>query len=239
MGDDGVFDSDVAATYDDLHTGGPDLDLMVARLAELTTDGTAIEFAIGTGRVAIPLKARGIDVSGIEMSQAMLTQLHRKDPDIHAVIGDMIETDLRSASSLVFLVYNTIDNLTTQDAQVACFANAARHLKSGGCFVIETLVPQVQKLSFGQTLLAHDHQVDHWGMDDIDIASQTYTSHHAHFDGNNATRLSVPFRYAWPAEMDLMARMAGLTLEHRWADWDKAPFDRHSSRHISIWRKTT
>lgn len=237
MGDDGIFDHKVAATYDDIHTGGPVLEAMVDCLASLSTDRTALEFAIGTGRVAIPLKARGIDVFGIELSQAMVGQLHCKDPDMQAVVGDMTTTMIDRTVSIVFLVYNTIDNLTTQDAQVACFQNAARHLVTGGRFVVETLVPQIQRLPFGETLLAHACNEDRWGIDEIDIATQTYSSHHVRFDDAGGKRFSVPFRYAWPAEMDLMARIAGLELEHRWSDWNQANFDRHSTRHISVWRK--
>lgn len=237
MNDDGVFDAAVAQTYDQVHTGAGSLAQMVDQLALFASDGRALEFAIGTGRVALPLKAKGIDVEGIELSRAMVEVLHTKDPTIAVRIGDMTTEVLDKMFSLVFLVYNTIDNLTSQDAQVSCFANAAQHLKPGGRFVVETLLPQIQKLPFGQTLHAHSCTDTHWGIDDIDIATQTYTSHHMRFDGDQATRLSVPFRYAWPAEMDLMARMAGLTLESRWADWSKTPFDRFSTSHVSVWRK--
>ena len=156
--------------------------------------------------------------------------------NIQVVIGDMSEAKVTGPFSLVFLVYNTIDNLTTQDAQVACFANAAAHLSPGGRFVVETLVPPLQRLPFGETALAFVCDEDHFGTDEFDVVSQTYTSHHIRNAGAGLEKFSTPFRYAWPAELDLMARMAGLTLEHRWSDWNRNAFTRYSSRHVSVWR---
>lgn len=242
MIDDGFFDDAVAATYDRLHgeTAPGELSLMVDRLEALATDRTALEFAIGTGRVALPLAARGISVAGIDYSWAMIQQLRKKDggQGMSITIGDMASAAVNDQFSLVFLVYNSLDNLTTQAQQTACFRNAARHLKPGGRFLVETLVPPLQRLPYGETTLAFAANDDHWGIDVFDTASQRYTSTHIRFEHDGETqRLTIPFRYAWPAEMDLMAQMAGLTLESRWADWNQTAFTSTSTSHISIWQK--
>ena len=241
MQDDGFFGKDVAATYDQVHGDGRSEDVQLAAhvLRDLASDDTALEFAIGTGRIAVPLHDLGVRVKGIELSQAMVTELLAKDqgPAIKTVVGDMTTVNLGETFSLVFLVYNTIDNLTSQDAQYACFQNAARHLKPGGRFLIETLVPPIQKLPYGETLLAFNRTDDHSGIDEFDVVTQQYASHHVRTTNGVHTRLSVPFRYAWPSEMDLMARAAGMALEHRWAGWDKAPFTNVSKSHVSVWRK--
>lgn len=237
MSDDGIFDAGVAETYDAVHAT-PDPE-MINRLAELAADGPILEFAVGTGRVAMPLAERGASIHGIELSRPMVEKLREKDREnrVGTTIGDMTTTRVRGSFSLVFLVYNTIDNLTTQDAQIACFQNAAHHLSPGGRFVVETLVPPIQKLPFGERLLAQDHSDSHWGIDEFDVVTQAYWSHHARFDQSPPTRISVPFRYAWPAELDLMARMAGMELEERWSNWSGAPFTATSRSHISVWRK--
>lgn len=157
--------------------------------------------------------------------------------DIPVVIGDMCEVRSEGTFTLVFLVFNTIDNLTTQEAQVACFQNAAAHLEPGGRFVIETQLPPLQRLPFGETRLPFAHDPDHWGVDEFDITTQAYSSHHLWIKDGKTQNLSVPFRYAWPSEMDLMARLAGMTLEHRWADWDRGLFSKDSTKHVSVWRK--
>ena len=240
-GADGRFDAGVAATYDtDPANGAPKATgPMVRRLAALADGGPALEFAIGTGRGALPLQDAGVKVAGIDLSRAMVDRLRAKPGGaaIEVAIGDMTATRVAGYFSLVFLVFNTIDNLKTQDAQVACFANAARHLSPGGAFVVETGVPPLRRLPPGETRLAFARSDRHWGIDEIDTATQTYTSHHA-VRGPDGMRLtSVPFRYAWPAEMDLMARMAGLTLDARWADWTGAAFDADSRSHVSAWRR--
>jgi len=237
---DGYFGKAMADTYDQRHTTAPDvLDRITTRLAGLAGDGPALEFAIGTGRVALPLLARGIPVSGIEVSAEMVEKLRQKDgaDQIAVAIGDMTTARLADHFALVFLICNTIDNLTTQDAQVACFRNAAAHLRPGGRFVIETLVPPLQKLGHGQTTLAFDQSPDHWGIDEFDVVTQSYSSHHLWIDNGDAQQVSVPFRYVWPAELDLMARLAGLSLELRWGDWDMSPFTAISPKHVSVWRK--
>jgi len=235
------FGRDVAATYDRDH-GGTDPALVrqtVETLSELAEGGDILECAIGTGRIALPLLQRGHRVAGIELSPDMVAQMRAKPAadQIEVTIGDMTTAEVEGAFALVCLVFNTIDNLTTQDAQVACFRNAARHLAPGGRFVVETLVPPVQRLPFGETLLAFDRSPAHWGIDEFDIASQSYSSHHIWRENGTERQVSIPFRYAWPAEMDLMAQIAGLAPEHRWSDWARAQFTLHSRSHISVWRK--
>jgi len=242
MMSDGFFDAAVAASYDRLHgdAAAADLPRMIDRLEALATDRTALEFAIGTGRVALPLAARGVTVAGIDYSAAMIQQLRQKDggQGMSITIGDMASATVNAQFSLVFLVYNSIDNLTTQTLQAACFRNAARHLKPGGRFLIETLVPPLQRLPVGETKLAFAADDDHWGIDVFDTVSQQYTSTHIRCEEDGELRrLTIPFRYAWPAELDLMAEMAGLSLEARWSDWNQAPFTNTSTSHISIWQK--
>src|SRR4051794_23001436 len=203
---------------------------MIGFLAELAGDGRALELAIGTGRVALPLATRGIDVHGIELSEAMAARLHAKTDTIRVTIGDMTATRLDETFRLVYLVFNTIMNLTTQDAQVACLENAARHLEPGGCFVIEVGVPDLRRLPPGERLVAFSKT----GIDEYDVARQGLISHHWRDGGTR----SIPFRYVWPAELDLMARIAGLAMRERWEDWDRSPFTSESRKHVSVWTKT-
>lgn len=242
MDPDGHFGEAVARTYDQDH-GGTDaalIDATVACLLDLAGEGSALEFAVGTGRIALPLSAAGCDVHGIELSRAMVKQLRKKEtgPPMNIVIGDMAEARVPGAFSLVFLVFNTIENLTSQAAQTACFVNAARHLTDGGRFLVETRVPPIQHLPFGASRLAFACDEQHIGVDEFDLPSQRSTSHHVWMRGAEHAYLSIPFRYVWPSELDLMARIAGLELEDRWADWDKCSFTNTSRKHISIWRKT-
>lgn len=241
MDDDGFFNADVAKNYDRIHgSGDSNLEQLTAQtLSQLAFDQTALEFAIGTGRIAVPLHELGVRVQGIELSKAMAEQLQNKEqgPAIDVTIGDMTKTHLNETFSLVFLIYNTIDNLTSQEAQLACFENASRHLKQGGRFVVETLVPPLQKIPFGENKLTNDRSDVHWGIDEFDIVTQQYTSHHLRMENNSYKRLAIPFRYAWPSELDLMARAAGLTLESRWADWNKSTFTNLSTSHVSVWCK--
>ncbi len=241
MPDDGYFDEAVAKSYDRNH-GADHIDLIpktVARLRQLAGDGPVLEFAIGTGRIALPLAETGCIVKGIELSRAMVAELRKKETGspMEIEIGDMTTVQMEGKFSLVYLVFNTIDNLTSQEAQVACFENAARHLLPGGRFLIETQVPPIQKIPFGETRLAFACSTDHMGIDDFDIVSQRYTSNHVRMEYGEYRHFSVPFRYAWPCEMDLMARLAGLELEHRWGDWDQGAFTHLSTSHISVWRK--
>ncbi|MFF9146906.1 class I SAM-dependent DNA methyltransferase [Streptomyces sp. NPDC014861] len=210
-------------------------------LAELAGDGRALEFAIGTGRVGVPLRARGVPVAGIELSAHMAAVLRRKaDEDtLPVVMGDMATATAPGRFTLVYLVYNTISNLLTQDEQVECFRNAARHLEPGGRFVIELGVPPLRFLPPGQVAVPFDVSDGHLGFDTFDVVEQMLVSHHLTRDGDDGRyrRGSSRHRYAWPAELDLMARIAGLDLERRVADWDGAPFTQDSAQHVSVWRK--
>ncbi|MFD5765256.1 class I SAM-dependent DNA methyltransferase [Streptomyces sp. NPDC127049] len=239
-----LWDHDTAERYDaeeaELSSAAflrPTLDF----LAELAGDGRALEFAIGTGRVGVPLRERGVPVTGIELSAHMAAVLRRKaDEDtLPVVMGDMATTTAPGRFTLVYLVYNTISNLLTQDEQVECFHNAARHLEPGGRFVIELLVPPLRFLPPGQVAVPFDVSDGHLGFDTFDVVEQMLVSHHLTRDGDDGRyrRGNSRHRYAWPAELDLMARIAGLTLERRVADWDGAPFTQDSAKHVSVWRK--
>ncbi|MFG2899953.1 class I SAM-dependent DNA methyltransferase [Streptomyces zaomyceticus] len=213
----------------------------LAFLTELAGDGRALEFAIGTGRVGVPLRESGVPVTGIELSEHMAAVLRRKiDADtLPVVVGDMATTVVPGEFSLVYLVYNTITNLLTQDEQVECFRNAARHLEPGGRFVIELGVPPLRFLPPGQVAVPFDVSERHLGFDTFDLVEQILVSHHFTRDGDAShyRRGDSRHRYAWPAELDLMARIAGLERERRVADWDGAPFTQDSTKHISVWRK--
>lgn len=230
------FGEEVAASYDDgdpmfsPEVVGPTVDF----LAELVGDGAALELGIGTGRVAVPLARRGVRVHGIDLSEAMVAKLREKPGagKIGATIGDFATTRVDGAFRLAYLVVNTIMNLTTQDAQVACFKNVARHLEQGGCFVIEVMVPDLRRLPPGERYVTFNVSETHVGIDEYDVAKQGLISHHY------TNRLdSIPFRYVWPAELDLMALIAGLTLRERWADWDRSPFTSESRSHVSVWER--
>ncbi|HEY3530219.1 MAG TPA: class I SAM-dependent methyltransferase [Nocardioides sp.] len=237
------FVEDVAATYDEESADRFDpavLDATVDFLAGLAGDGRALELAIGTGRVAVPLARRGVPVAGIELSPAMVARLRAKPggSDLEVVEGDMSRARVDGDFSLVYLVYNTIANLTSQDAQVACFENAARHLAPGGCFVVELYVPALQRIRPGERFLVFAEEPGYHGFDEYDVATQAQWSHHLHLrDDGTYRRNSLPFRYAWPAELDLMARIAGLRLRERWADWDRMPYTAESEQHVSVWEK--
>ncbi|MET8962458.1 class I SAM-dependent methyltransferase [Streptomyces sp. NPDC004074] len=212
----------------------------LAFLAELAGDGRALEFAIGTGRVGVPLRERGVPVTGIELSEHMAAVLRSKiDEDaLPVVIGDMATTVVPGEFTLVYLVYNTISNLLTQEEQVECFLNAARHLAPGGRFVIELGVPPLRFLPPGQVAVPFDVSERHLGFDTFDLIEQTLVSHHLIRDGDGRYRRdNSRHRYAWPAELDLMARIAGLEPERRVGDWDGAPFTQESAKHVSVWRK--
>jgi SAM-dependent methyltransferase len=216
------------------------LDPAVELLARLAGDGPALEFAIGTGRVAIPLAERGVRVTGIELSEPMVAQLRRKvdEGTLPVVVGDMATTQVDGRFSLVYLVWNSISNLRTQEEQVACFCNAARHLVPGGRFVIELGVPAVRRLPPGQLAVPFDVSDGHLGFDTYDLATQQSTSHHYFRDADGSIRYGAGhFRYIWPAECDLMARIAGLELEQRMAGWNGSPFTSDSESHVSVWRK--
>ena len=234
----------VAGRYDRVHAdrfADDELGPSVALLAELAGDGPAVEFAIGTGRVAVPLAATGISVMGMDVSTSMLEHLRAKPEaiGIRAVEGDMTTTRLTDEATLAYLVFNTITNLRTQDLQVACFQNAAAHLAPGGRFLVEVQVPPLANLPTGETIRPFSVTEQHLGFEEfVDPAAQWSISHHVHFDdAGGASRVSALFRYVWPSELDLMARLAGMELEHRWAGWNREPFGGDSERHVSVWRK--
>ncbi|PWU44408.1 SAM-dependent methyltransferase [Micromonospora globispora] len=242
MQQDEIWDVDAARRYDTPGSGmfapevlGPAVD----RLAELVGDGRALEFAIGTGRVAVPLAERGVPVTGIELSRPMIDQLRTKanEATIPVVVGDMATATAPGEYTLVYLVYNTISNLLTQAEQVACFRNAARHLAPGGRFVIELWVPELRKLPPGQQATVWQSEPGYIGLDTYDVLRQHVVSHHFRFgEGTEAQLFRSPHRYIWPAELDLMARLAGFELESRQADWAGAEFTAESRSHVSVYR---
>ncbi|MCU1677630.1 MAG: putative methyltransferase match [Frankiales bacterium] len=242
-----VWDEAAAARYDTdaaSHFEPKVLDPTVDLLERLAEGGPALEFAIGTGRVGIPLAARGVPVMGIELSEPMVGQLRRKvsEDKVPVVIGDMAATVVPGAGrfSLVFLVWNSISNLRTQAEQVQCFRNAAHHLRPGGRFVIDLWVPPIQRLVPGQVAVPISIDEEHLVFDTYDLVTQECASHHYHRNDDGTVRHGVGhFRYIWPAECDLMAQLAGLELESRSADWAGSPFLATSGSHVSVWRKTT
>lgn len=234
------FAGPVAARYDETSAAmfsAAAVDPVVDVLASLAGDGRALEFGIGTGRIALPLAARGVDVAGIELSPDMVSQLRAKGSDMEVAIGSFADTRVSGSFSLVYLVFNTIGNLTTQELQVACFENAAAHLAPGGHFVIEVGIPDLRLLPPGQTGVVFAMDDDHWGLDEYDVASQVLISHHFERVDGELRRNSLPFRYAFPAEFDLMARLAGMQPASRWADWDRSEFGSESRKHVSVWQK--
>ena len=241
-GDDGYFDERVAARYDESEPEMFDpavVDPVVDFLVELAGEGRALELAIGTGRIALPLAQRGVPVHGIDMSKAMVARLRAKPggEDIGVTIGDFATTTVEGTFTVAYLVFNTIQNLTTQAEQVACFRNVAAHLEPGGCFVIEVAVPSLRRLPPGETLRAFHLSETRWGIDEFDVASQGLISHHFQIVDGRVERNSVPFRYVWPEELDLMAQLAGMTLRERWSCWAREPFTSESRKHVSVWEK--
>jgi SAM-dependent methyltransferase len=235
-----LWDAATAERYDEASAFmfAPEvLDPAVDLLAGLAGGGPALELAIGTGRVALPLHQREIAVSGIELSQPMVDQLLRKTTDIPVVVGDMATATVPGRFGLVYCVWNSLGNLRTQAEQVACFRNAARHLQPGGRFVVELMVPPLRRLPPGQTAVPFHVGSHHVGFDTLDLVTQQGTSHHYERRSDGSVGYDVSnFRYAWPAELDLMAQLAGMELERRVADWTGAPFTGDSESHVSVWR---
>ena len=217
------------------------VDPVVDFLAGLAGHGAALELGIGTGRIALPLARRGVRVHGIDLSAAMVARLRAKPgaDRIGVTIGDFATTTVEGSFSVAYLVYNTINNLTTQDGQVACFQNVAAHLEPGGCFVIEVGVPALQRLPPGETVRAFALTPTHLGFDEYDVVGQGLISHHYSVVDGKLEVVSMPFRYVWPSELDLMARMAGMTLRERWSGWKREPFTSDSTKHVSVWEKPT
>jgi len=240
--DDGYFDERVAARYDESALDMFDpavVDPVIDLLVEIAGSGRALELGIGTGRIALPLAQRGVPVHGIELSNAMVARLHAKPggEDIGVTIGDFATTNVEGSFSVAYLVANTIMNLTTQAAQVACFRNVAAHLEPSGCFVIEVIVPALQRLPPGETFYVFDWGETHWGIEEYDVANQGSISHHFRVVDGKIELRSIPFRYVWPAELDLMAQLAGMELRERWATWKREPFTSDSRKHVSVWEK--
>jgi hypothetical protein len=241
VAEEGYFGEHIAARYDQ-HSGqmfdpavvGPAVDT----LAELAGDGAALEFAIGTGRIALPLSER-VRIAGMDNSAAMLDRLREKPgaDRIEAVVGDMAATRVDGEFSLVYLVFNTIFNLVTQDGQVACFENAAAHLRSGGRFVIEARVPELQRLPLGQTVLPWRADPDGMSYYVYDTVTQHLSGRHYEFEDGRVASNPIEMRYVWPAELDLMARLAGMRLQDRWAGWRREPFTALSPSHVSVYAK--
>ena len=236
------FGEDVARGYDESTAGmfqpsvvEPAVDL----LADLAGRGAALELGIGTGRIALPLAQRGIRVHGIDLSEAMVARLRAKPgaERIGVTVGDFATTTVDGSFSVAYLVFNTIMNLTTQDEQVACFRNVAAHLEPGGCFVIEVGVPALQRLPPGETVRPFNVSPTRLGFDEYDVVSQGLVSHHYTVVDGRLEVFSVPFRYVWPSELDLMARLAGMRLRERWGGWRREPFTSDSTSHVSVWEK--
>jgi SAM-dependent methyltransferase len=237
------FGEPVAARYDESSADMFEpavVDPTVDFLAGLAGDGAALELGIGTGRIALPLSRRGVQVHGIDLSEAMVARLRAKPgaERIGVTVGDFATTTVDGRFSVAYLVFNTIQNLTSQDEQVACFQNVAAHLEPGGCFVIETGVPNLRRLPPGETVRAFAVSPTYLGFDEFDVGSQGLISHHYTVVGGSLELHSVPFRYVWPSELDLMARIAGMTLRERWSGWQREPFTSDSTKHVSVWEKT-
>ncbi|MEO8329429.1 MAG: class I SAM-dependent methyltransferase [Candidatus Nanopelagicales bacterium] len=238
-----VWDEETAAVYDEEAADmfSPEVvEPTVDFLARIAGARPALEFAIGTGRIGIPLVRRGVPVTGVELSQAMLARLRTKvsEADLPVAVGDMAATRVPGEFALVFVVWNSISNLRTQQEQVECFRNAARHLSSGGRFVIELFVPPLRRLPLGQVAVPFDVSEAHTGLDTLDVVTQECQSHHYTREPDGTMRYEVGnFRYIWPAECDLMAQLSGMELESRVADWEGTPFTADSDKHVSVWRK--
>jgi Methyltransferase domain len=236
------FGEGVAERYDESEASmfeAGAVDPVVDFLADLAGHGAALELGIGTGRIALPLSRRGIRVQGIDLSEAMLASLAAKPgaEEIGVTLGDFATTKVEGRFSVAYLVFNTIMNLTTMDGQIACFENVASHLEPGGCFVIEVKVPALQRLAPGETVRAFEVSPEYLGFDEYDVVSQGQISHHYSVVDGELELRSIPFRYAWPSELDLMARLAGMTLRERWGGWAREPFTSKSTSHVSVWEK--
>jgi SAM-dependent methyltransferase len=239
---DGYFAEPVASRYDEssaeMFEPGV-VGAVVDVLAELAAGGRALEFGIGTGRIALPLAARGVPVHGIDLSKAMVARLRAKPGGdaVGVTIGDFATAQAGGSFRVAYLVFNTIMNLTTQEAQVACFSNVAAHLEPAGCFVIEVMVPDLRRLPPGQTAVPFRVSQNSWAFDVYDVATQAMSSNYVKVADGRGEYWSIPFRYVWPAELDLMAQLAGLRLRERWDGWTREPFTSESGQHVSIWEK--
>jgi SAM-dependent methyltransferase len=237
------FGEAVAARYDESSSdmfAPAAVEQVVDFLVPLAGHGAALELGIGTGRIALPLAARGVRVHGIDLSEAMVARLRAKPGgrEIGVTMGDFATTTVEGSFSVAYLVFNTIMNLTTQDEQVACFENVAAHLEPGGCFVVEVGVPDLQRLPRGEAFQPFTVTPTRLGFDEYDVANQGLISHHYRVEDGKLEVNSPPFRYVWPSELDLMARLAGMRLRERWGGWKREPFTAESTTHVSVWGKT-
>lgn len=230
------YDLDVAAMFDPSIVT-PAVDFLAARAGA----GPVLELGIGTGRLALPLADRGYEVHGIDLSAAMLEELGRKPgaDRLHVTVGDFSTTELRTTFTLAFLAFNTITNLTSQDEQVACFERVARHLAPGGRFVVECYIPELRRLPPGETIHPFDVTPTHLGFEEYDLATQIAISHHYWLEEGTLRTNAAPFRYVWPSELDLMARLAGMARTERWASFAQDPFTAESRSHVSVWQRPT
>jgi SAM-dependent methyltransferase len=240
--EDGHFGERVAASYDESSVEMFEHDVVqpaVDLLADLAGSGRALELGIGTGRIALPLSQQGVPVHGIDMSRAMVARMRAKPggDTIDVTIGDFATATVDGTFSVAYLVFNTIMNLTTQEAQVACFRNVAAHLEPGGCFVIEVMIPDLRRLPQGQNVVPFHVSPTKWAFDVYDVATQATSSNYVEVVDGRGTYTTIPFRYVWPAELDLMAQLAGLRLRERWAGWRREPFTSDSGKHVSVWEK--
>ena len=240
--EDGHFGEPVADRYDETSNAMFDpavVEPAVDFLAGLAEGGRALELGVGTGRIALPLAARGVPVHGIDLSRAMVRRLRAKPggEGIEVTVGDFATTRVEGSFRLAYIVWNTIMNLTTQAEQVACFRNAAAHLEPGGRFVVEVGVPDLRRLPYGERFVIFDASETHWGVDEYDVANQGLISHHFEISPDGVEKSSGPFRYVWPAELDLMAQLAGMELRERWAGWGREAFESDSRQHVSVWQK--
>ena len=234
------FDERIAGTYEekwpelfDAAAVGPAVDF----LADLAAGGAALDLGIGTGRLALPLSRRGVPVSGIELSLAMVAELRAKEGSqvVEVTVGDFATTRVAGSFRLAYVVRNTITNLTTEDEQVACFENVAGHLEPGGCFVVENYVPALRLLPPGETVHVFAATPTHVGFEEYDVAAQIAVSRHFWLVDGQWQTFSSAHRYLWPSELDLMARLAGMRLRERWAAWDRSAFTSESAGHVSVW----
>jgi SAM-dependent methyltransferase len=239
-----VWHEELAAVYDDVYAGqaAPSVVEPIAGvLTELADGGAAVEFAVGTGRIALALSARGVPVTGIELSPHMAARLRAKPGGeaVPVLVGDMTTTTANGPFALVYLVANSIMNVTTQEEQLAVFGNAAAHLGPGGRFVVSVIVPQPGSVPVGGHGRVFALDQDHVGIETFDDpVGQIAWSHHWVTVDGRLIRHSAPYRYVWPAELDLMARLAGFRRAHRWADWERSPFTAESDRHVTVYERT-
>jgi SAM-dependent methyltransferase len=239
-----VWDEEIAAVYDETYEAkfAPEVvDPMVDLLEHLADGGAVLEFAVGTGRVALPLSARGVMVQGIELSPAMAARLNAKPGSerVRVTVGDMCTTRVGDEFSVVYIVANSLMNVTTQHEQLSVFTNAARHLRTRGSFVVELIVPQLQKVPPGETARVFTLEPDHVGIETFDdLVGQIAWSHHWMHVQDRFVRHSAPYRYLWPGELDLMGALAGLRLRDRWADWHRAPFRSDSPAQVAVFEKS-